>query len=60
MGDLCGEHCLGRLVCYQALCQVAQRIGPPIAGARVLHRAKNPLILLYVSTAPAESDLVGS
>ena len=41
MGNLCGEHCLGGFVCDQALCQVAQRVGLPIAGARVLHQANN-------------------
>ena len=55
MGDLSGEHCLGRLVCDQALCQVAQHIGSPIAGARVLHQANNMLTLPFWSPLPARA-----
>ena len=55
MGDLCGEHCLGGHVRDQALCQVAQRVGPPITGARVLHQAIKVLTLLFLSPVRSAS-----
>ena len=59
MGNLCGKHCLGRLVCNQALCQVAQRIGPSIAGAGVLHQANDFACNAVCVTSASQISLMG-